>query len=451
MKVLLVEPSRYDLNGKLIRRNSLFFPAITLPLLASLVPEGIDVKIASEVFEDINFEEKFDVVGITAYTSRILRAYEIADEFRKRGCYVVMGGMHVSSEPQEALGHADTVFIGEAEETWPKLLHDFQKESALKIYNSTESKKPSLDNLPVPDFSLLKLSRFLSCSRRGVFRFLPTPMLPVQTARGCPFGCEYCAVTLFFGGQYRMRPIPEVIKEIKTLKLRGCLFIDDNIFAVPDRAKELFRALTPLGIKWLGQGSINAALDRQMLRLARQSGCLAVLLGIESISSAAISSVRKNVNKAIDYSQALKIFREEDISVMASMIFGFTQDDDEAFDRTLEFLIKNRVTYTLWHPLVPFPGTPLYRRLKNEGRLIYDKWWLKQEAVADFLALKHDGLKERKQQFSQDFIKHYREFYSTGNIVKRILLPPQKRFPVKLVLNTIFRNRISRIGSMIEN
>jgi radical SAM superfamily enzyme YgiQ (UPF0313 family) len=188
MNITLIEPSRYAADGRLLRGQQLLFPMITLPMLAALTPADVWVKIVNEFFEDIDFREHVDVVGITAYTSRILRAYEIADEFRRRGVHVVMGGIHVTMEPDEALAHADTVIMGEADELWPRFIGDFRRGAPQRLYQYDAP--PSLDRLPAPRFSLLDHRRYLSLQHRGISRLLPTPLLPVQTARGCPHHCD---------------------------------------------------------------------------------------------------------------------------------------------------------------------------------------------------------------------------------------------------------------------
>ena len=448
MKIRLIEPSRCIGDGKLLKVKSLFIPPITLPLLAALTPSDFEVDIVSESFDDINFDDKVDLVGITAYTSRALRAYEIADEFRKRGVYVVMGGIHVSMEPEEALEHSDTVIVGEAEETWPKFLYDLRNGKQRRIYKA--DKLPILENLPVPKFSLMDINRYVLCRKKGFSRFLPTPVYPVQTARGCPHGCEYCSVSVFSGRQYRVRPVKDVVNELKFLKTRGCIFIDDNIFANPSRARELFRAIKPLELTWAGQGTLSAASDRELLRLARESGCVALFLGIESVSGKALESVRRNVNNVFDCEKDIKVFKEEGISIMASMIFGLDGEGPTAFQETSHFLMKNRLAYTLWHPLVPFPGTALYERLKEARRLKEDKWWLNRDSVKDFLVLKFTSADTAEDKFRENFLKYYRLFYSLNSIIKRILFPLQERPLLKVLLNLLLRARIANNASIIE-
>ena len=449
MKIRFIEPSRWIGDGKLLKVRSLFIPPITLPLLAALTPADFEVDMVSEPFDDINFDDKVDLVGITAYTSRALRAYEIADEFRKRRVYVIMGGIHVSMEPEEALEHSDTVVVGEAEETWPRFLHDLRNGKPRRLYKA--DKLPTLENLPVPRFSLMDINRYVFCRKKGFSRFLPAPVYPVQTARGCPHGCEYCSVSVFSGRQYRVRPVEEVVNELKFLKIRGCIFIDDNIFANPSRARELFRAIRPLELIWAGQGTLSAASDRELLRLARESGCVALFLGIESVSGKALESVGRNVNKVLDYEKDIKVFKEEGISIMASMIFGLDGESPTTFQETYHFLMKNRLAYTLWHPLVPFPGTVLYKRLREVKRLKEDKWWLNRDSVNNFLVLKFTSANIAEDKFREDFLRYYRLFYSLNGLIRRILFPLQERPLLKILLNFLLKARIANDASIIES
>ena len=450
MKIKLIEPARYLPNGKLLKTKELFFPSLALPYLSALTPKEINVSITMEQFEDINFEEKVDLVGITSYTSRILRAYEIADAFKKRGVSVVMGGLHTSMEPEEALEHTDTVIVGEAEETWQEFINDFRNGTQKRLYVAKE--RPSLANLSTPQFSLLEKykSRFVSFQKRGLFHFLPMPVLPIQTARGCPHSCDFCSVTLFSGSQYRTRPIPDVINEIRSLGVKAYFFVDDNIFANPTRAKELFEALIPLKIMWFGQATISAARDKELIHLARRSGCCALYIGLESISQRTIESIHKKSNKVAEYEDNLKAFRKEGISVMVSMIFGFDNDELTAFKDTYNFLLKNRIPYTQWYFLTPLPGTPLLKRLKQEGRLKNNKWWLNPTLTSNPFVLKFTGLKIDENMFKKNYLSYYKKFYSIKSIIRRILLPPQVRFILKIFLNLILKKKVSIKTTIIE-
>jgi len=441
VKIKLVEPAWYLPNGDLLRPKELLLPSLTLPLLAALTPKGTDVVIENDQLGEIDFDEKVSLVGITSYTHQIVRAYEIADEFRKKGVCVVMGGIHVSMEPKEALEHADTVIIGEAEETWPKFLSDLRQGMKRRTYEART--RPNLAGLPHPRFSLVDTSKYLSFRRKGIFRFLPTPLFPIQTGRGCPHSCGFCSVTLFFGSEYRSRPVPDVIDELKMLGAKSCFFSDDNIFAHPSRAKELFRSLVPLKIRWMSQGTIGAARDRELIRLARRSGCFALLVGLESISPESLASLGKTVNRVNEYEENLKVYRKEGISIIASMMFGLDGEEMRVFKDTYEFLIRSRVPYTGWKPLYPYPGTPLLQKLKDEDRLKDEKWWLNRELAGKFLDLKFKGISMEEEAFYHDFMYYYRRFYSFWNILTRVIFPLQKRLPFRIFFSSALRKRIS--------
>lgn len=447
MKIKLIETSSYFENMKLLKSKQLFYPSLTLPLLAALTPPDIEVSIVNELLEDIDFDEKIDLVGISSYTTNVHRAYEIGDEFRRRKVPVVMGGIHVSMEPDEAGEHADTIIIGEAEDTWPQFLSDFRNGTTKKVYEA--EKRPSLSNLPIPRFSLIDKSHYVGYQKKGLFRFLLDPVIPIQTARGCPHSCDFCAVTVFSGARYRPRPIPDVINEIITLRAKLCSFVDDNIFANPSRAKELFRALIPLRIRWYGLGTINAAEDEELIGLARKSGCVGMSIGLESLSSKNLESVGKRTNRVEDYEKNLKVYRKHRISLTVSMIFGFDNDEPGVFKQACNFLVKNRVSLTYWYPLTPLPGTSLYERLKDQGRLKDVKWWLNPNRKIYYL--RFTGAKMEEGVFFKNFYHHYRRFYSLASIIRRTLLPPQPRFLIIIFLNLLYRGRLTREALIPEH
>ena len=447
MKLLLIEPTRYLENRMLLKATKLLFPSLTLARLASLTPETMETTIVIELFEDINFDETVDLVGITSYTTNIHRAYEVADEFRRRKIPVVMGGIHVSMEPEEALAHADTVIIGEAEDTWPQFINEFRRGIHKRVYQAQE--RTSLTNLPLPRFSLIKKRAYLGYQYRDLSRFFMTPVFPIETARGCPHSCAHCVVTRFFGGRYRLRPIDDVVNEIKTLGAKICFFIDDNIFANPARAKELFQALIPLKILWVGMGPINAAADKELIHLARKSGCSSLGIGLESLSHMSLDAIGKKTNKVEEYEQHLYAYRKEGISAIVSMMFGFDEEGSEVFKETYEFLMKNRVPFTSWWPLIPFPGTPLYQQLKAQGRLKDERWWLTPSWK--IYSLRFTGTRMDEEVFCRNFYYYYQRFFSLGSITRRILLPPQQRFLFKTIVNLVFRKKLTNQATMYEH
>ena len=436
MKIKLIGPTRYLENGKLLKSKKLIVPSLTFPLLAALTPPDIDVSIVNEVCEDINFEEKVDLVGITSYTINIHRAYQIADEFRRRNVPVVMGGIHVSMQPEEAKEHADTIIVGEAEETWPQFINDFRNGKRKKVYKA--EKRPSLVHLPMPRFSLINKSHYVDYQ-----------LIPIQTARGCPHSCDFCSVTKFSGRRYRTRPISDVINEIKTLGAKICFFIDDNIFASHSRARELLKELIPLRILWIGQATISAANDRELIELAGKSGCIELSIGLESLSGKNLESVGKTINIVEHYEKNLKTYRKAGIRVAASMIFGFDDEQPEVFKETYHFLLKNRVPYTYWSPLCPYPGTPLYKRLKEQGRLKDAKWWLNRNRK--IYGLQFAGTKMEEEVFSKNLYHYYKRYYSLRSIIKRTLFPPQQRWPSTIYLNLAYRKRVTPEANLFEH
>jgi radical SAM superfamily enzyme YgiQ (UPF0313 family) len=449
MKITLIEPTRRAKGGALLKARSLVFAPVTLPLIAALTPPNHDVRIVNEALDDIDFSPGADIVGLTATTARICRAYEIADEYRRRGVYVVIGGVHASAMPDEALRHADTVFVGEADATWPQFLEDYADRNHKRVYRAVD--RPSLDRLPVPQYSLLDPDRYLLWRTRGFARLLPLPIQCIQTARGCPHDCEYCSVTAFHGRRYRTRPVPQVVEEMSALNARGYFFLDDNIFASPVRARELLRAIVPLKISWMAQAPLDVANDRELIGLARESGCLILLLGIESISQGTLDAVGKRINRVADYERQLRVFEEEGISVFAAMMFGFEGEDLSIFPRTRDFLVRNRVAYSVWHPLLPLPGSRLYQRLKAEGKLKRDDWWLDPAMIADFTGRKFESETVDGNAFAREFTRHYRSLYSLPNMARRIFRPPRRRCLAKFLVNLVLRRRVRSGVSVLEN
>jgi len=450
LRIKFIEATRYLNNGKLLKAKSLYYPSLTFPLLAALTPSEIETSIHHEIFETIDFDEKVDIVGITSITTNIYRAYEIAGEFRKRNVHVVIGGIHVSMVPDEAAAYADTIFIGEAEETWPLFLKDFQSGRPKKIYRT--EKPHSLVGLPVPRWSKIDKSRYLCFA--AFHKLKLKGAYPIQTSRGCNFSCEYCSTRRFSGGEgFRPRPIGDVVGEIKSLGAKRIFFMDDNIFADPSRAKMLFRALIPLDVQWGGQGVIRAGADKELIDLARKSGCYFVVAGLESITPEVLESIGKKNDKVGIYEKNIQAFREKKIDLDVSMMFGFDDDKPTVFKETCDFLIKCRVPYISWLPLTPFPGTAFYNKLKAKGRLKNERWWLNinPDMKDRIYGLLYTGTKMDEEQFCEDFFTHYRRFYSLKNIIRRVAYPPGIRAIVTALINLSIRKKISTEATVVEH
>ena len=325
MKLQLIVPATHENQGK---PRKAILPPLGMALIAALTPPEVEVSLTDENVAPINFQKEVDLVGITSLTSTSQRAYKIADTFRAMGKKVVLGGIHPSILPEEASQHADAIVIGEAEGIWPGVIADFKANKLQKIYR--QNIRPSLVGLPNPRRDLFA---------KGSYYFTNT----IFTTRGCPYSCSFCTVTSFFGHTYRCRPIPEVINEIKTLNRKKLfIFLDDNIVGSPPYAKELFRALIPLKIKWVGQCSVTIAKDDELLKLAAASGCVDLFIGFESLSPSNLTAVGKKINAVDEYEAIIKKLHNAGIGVHGFFIFGLDGDDAGSFKRTVLFAQKAR-------------------------------------------------------------------------------------------------------------
>ncbi len=333
---------------------------LAIAVLSALTHQDWGRSFYDDRIEEIDFDRPTDIAAISveAYTAR--RAYQIAAEYKRRGIPVVMGGYHPTSCPEEALEHADAIVVGEAEGVWRRVLDDVIEKKLGRTYQAPAS--AVLENV-TPDRSIYNGKNYFFITL-------------VETGRGCRFKCEFCAVTVFYKATYRRRPVQEVVAEIKATGKKFFFFVDDNIIGDTASAKELCRAIKPLGIKWVSQGSLNAAADPELLNLMAQSGCQGLLVGFESLAPDNIVAMGKSVNKDTDFATAIKKFREHGIMLYGTFMFGLPGDTPALAEETVKFAIKNKVWIAAFAHTVPFPGTPLYQRCQAEGRLHYDKWWL---------------------------------------------------------------------------
>ena len=356
MKILLVSPS-VDPNEK--TNKQMLMPQLALFILQGLTPKEHQVVTVDEEAEDIDLEQDCDLVGISFMTSNASRAYWLAQEFKKRGRTVVLGGVHPTLLPDEALPHGDSVVIGEAEGVWAELLEDYQNGCLKKRYHN-----------PRPDLSKYVPKDFSKITKRHLFG-----LVPIMTSRGCPYHCDFCCVTDLFGKEIRHIPVDNVVRDIKESGRKRFMFLDDNIIGHASYAKELFAALKPLNISWVGQSSISLLVkDNELLKLAAESGCKGLFVGLESVKETQMSSLRKSFSSLQGLENGLKKMRQAGVFVHASMIFGFDEDTEEVFDDTVEFLIKNKVHTVAFNVLTPYPGTKTFQKMKEEGRLLTDNW-----------------------------------------------------------------------------
>jgi radical SAM superfamily enzyme YgiQ (UPF0313 family) len=332
-------------------------PQVTLGVISALTPPEIEVDTVEEEIDDINLDKYYDLVGISCMTPVASRAYQLSSVFRKKGAKVVLGGIHPTVMPDEAIAHCDCVVMGEAEGCWGELLDDFKQNRLKRIYRSFDS--------DLTKFPIAKLNH----------NHTPFHVTPVFCTRGCPYNCEFCSVTGLYGKNLRHRRVRDIVQEIATRDSRKIFFLDDNIMGDVKFARELFTGLLDLDIRWwVGQASTSVAKDKALLKLARESGCVGLFVGIESVSSENLKRLRKAPHNAKEYSRVIKIVRDSGILLHASMVFGFDGDDKSVFERTLHFLDKNRITSATFNILTPYPGTAIFRRFKREGRLLSQNW-----------------------------------------------------------------------------
>ena len=395
MKILLISPVR-DIEYR--TNKGLMMPQLALFIIEGLTPPQHQVKIVEEEYMPIDLEEDCDLVGISCLTSNAHRAYHFAREFKKRGKTVVLGGVHPTILPDEALAFADSVVIGEAEGVWEQLLEDFENKKL----------KPSYHN-PSPDLSKYVPKNFASLKSSRLFN-----LIPIMTTRGCPYSCDFCCVSNLYGKKIRHIPIENVVRDIKESKSKNFIFLDDNIIGQPAYAKELFKAIKPLKIRWTGQASISFVKDTEMMKLAADSGCKALFFGLESVCESQMREMKKSFNEIADLENAIKAIRKMGIMFHASMIFGFDNDTKETFSDTLKFLIKNKLNTVSFNILTPYPGTKVYNDFKEAGRLLTDEWKYYDHNTVVF---KPQNMTPLELQKGKTFVRS--EFYKISSFLKR--------------------------------
>jgi radical SAM superfamily enzyme YgiQ (UPF0313 family) len=456
-RLLLVDPyprnNPYHLTAA--ERRAVWFPKLSLPTIAAYTPESWDVDLVDEAVTDIDFDHPCEMVGLSIMTCYAPRAYEIAAEFRKRGKTVVLGGVHPTYCPEEALRHCDAIVCGEAEDLWPELVADYEAGRMKREYRMTSF--PSLENYKSPRVELLSPDAYMT--RQCSF-----------TTRGCHFDCEFCSVSPFNGKTTRRRPVQEVIKELvqvqrwvrselverisseplwqafKTgLRIRVGIedggivaFVDDLHNSNRAYCRELWAALKPLKLKWGCQSTLFLADDEDMVKLAAESGCVSVFVGMESLDEDSLEETHKPFNRVQKFAQEIKMFHDYGIMVNPGIVFGFDSDDESVFERAVDFLTKNQVELAYFNVLTPLPGTALFDRYDKAGR-IFDRDWAKYDG-------KHVVFQPSRmtpEQLQEGFHWANHQFYSLPNIWYR-LSGTRQRLIARWEMNREFRKLVKR-------
>jgi radical SAM superfamily enzyme YgiQ (UPF0313 family) len=347
-----------------IFRRTLRAAPLTLTTLAALIPDelDLDVTLYDEGVEDLPNQIDADLIGMTVITGSAPRAYELSRQFRSQGKPVVLGGPHVTLAPEDAAPHADAIVVGYAEETWPQLLRDFMAGSMAKRYDMAR------------DFSLQNPKNLVFARRdllrKSGYRTLNT----FEATRGCIHSCEFCVVPAAWGRKPFQKPVSHVIDDIRRQKAKRLLFYDLNLFADPRYARELFTALIPLHVQWFGLSTILVGRDPGMVDLLRQSGCLGLLIGFESLNPISLASMNKSFNRPQEYAQVVRTLHDAGIAINGTFVFGHDTDTEDAFDACLDFIEEAKIDLPRFSLLTPFPGTPLFQRLDQEGRILTRDW-----------------------------------------------------------------------------
>lgn len=390
--------------GKVSKSGKAGFARLSLTTIAALTPPEHDVTIHDARLAEPDYDGDWDVVGFTGMTAEIPHVYRMADEFRRRGKRVVIGGYHASSLPEEAVQHADAVVVGEAEGLWPRILADMERGGPTERIYRNEACIP-LRKMAVPRRDLLD-------------RRMYTVSATIQATRGCPFDCDFCSVTRYFGNSFRHRPVEEVVVEIAQLPERTWMFLDDNLIGQPRFAKELFRALVPLRITWGCQASVNLGADEELLDLFAEAGGSYVFIGFESLSQATLKATHKGFNHPEKYRELVRRLHRRGVTIMGSFVFGFDEDERDVFRRTVDFVNESRMDVVLYHILTPFPGTRLFARLHESGR-IHDYNWAHYDCCTSVI----QPARMTSVQLQDGWVWATQESYRLPSVAWRILRP----------------------------
>ena len=377
-------------------------------MIAGLTPPDVELRFHDDRMEEVPFDAPTDLVAISVETYTAKRAYQIATEYRRRGVPVVMGGFHASLVPEEVGRYAESVVVGEAEALWPQVIDDWRHGTPQRVYR--QQGRTALAGAR-PDRRIFRGKRYL-------------PVGLVEAGRGCHFKCDFCAVQTVFGATQTRRPADEIVAEVAALKgeKRLIFFVDDNITSNLEAAKEFFRALIPLKVRWVSQASINAAHDEEFLDLLRRSGCMGVLIGFESLNPENLRAMNKRFNTMRGgYLKALANLRRHGIRLYGTFIFGYDHDTPEGFRETVAFARQHGFYIAAFNHLTPFPGTELYRRLETGGRLLYDAWWLDDGYSYNQVPFRPEAM--APEEVERGCVEARRAFYSWPSILRRAADP----------------------------
>ena len=418
MKIKLIQPKMLPrpMDTKLKTRMS---PSLGLLTLANLTSKEHDLIIENENVENIDFDEPVDLVAITVTVDVMNRAVEISKEFQKRGVTVVAGGIHITSDPESVVNSFDAIAVGMAERIWGEILEDKENNSLRKVYCDMESIQGK--EIISPKYSLIDNNKYLYTNI-------------ISTSRGCPFQCDFCYNSCEnMIKTYINRPIKDVIGDIKELKTKHIMFIDDNFIGNPKWTKELLNEIKPLKLKWNAAVTANIGDMPELLDEMKEAGCQSLFIGFESINNNSIKSVNKVQNSVNTYEKLVNEIHKREIMINASFVFGLDEDDFSVFKNTLDWIVKNKIETVTSHILTPYPGTKLYSSLLEENRII--DFNLSNYNTAHVV---YEPKNMTKEELYNGYIGIYKEIYSFKNIIKRLPNSKKQWIPF-LAFNLLYR------------
>lgn len=385
------------------------FPPLAMAQLAGSTPSRHRLSYVDESLAPVDFSLEPDLVAITVMTPLAPRGYEIADRFRAKGVPVVMGGIHASNLPEEAARHADAVAVGEADETWAEILRDAEQGTLRPVYRQAGYTR--MERIPPADRSIYPRSGYF-------FENM------IQTTRGCPYRCEFCTVTSFFGGSYRVRPVDTIMEEVRGLRRTPgyVFFADDNLVARPDHARSLMERLEERPLRWVCQAPVTLGRDEEMLRRFQRAGCHGIFIGFESLNQENLGVMGKVQNNAALYEECIQRIHDHGIGVYGSFVFGYDHDTPAVFDEFLEFAERNTLDGAFLPVLTPFPGTRVHERLRREGRILTEDW-----RAYDMATVVYRPARMSPEELQRGFWKVNRRFYSLGSTLRRLFAPRSVR------------------------
>jgi len=405
MKILIIENvwmgcAKYRFFDKMLLTSFSILPTLYARQISSITPKKHNVTVINERYSKINFDESFDIVNINYTTSTTPRAYGIADCFRKKGVTVVLSGLHASALPDEAKQHCDSVLLGHGEVNWLRLLDDFEKNRLKPFYPPIKPDKSTHippTNIDLPGFVIAGA---------------------IQATRGCPYQCDFCPESNIPGGsKFYKRPVEDVIAEIESIPQKTLMFYDTSLTIDPNYSKSLFKQMKRLNKKFFCNGNVDVlANDEEFVRLSKEAGCVSWLVGFESVSQKTIDDIGKKTNMVEDYVRAIKNIHDNGMAVIGCFMFGFDTDTLGVFDETLEMITDLQIDIVDFCIVTPFPGTPLYRRLEAEGRILTRDW-----AKYNMKTVVFEPKNITKEELLDGVRKMYNEFYSTKYTIKRIV------------------------------